>query len=96
MAQRAARGEVGKGQAKKAAKRRKNMIAAVIVGVALVAVLVVGYLAVKAGPRRTADGLVANGEPAPAFSLARLGGSGTLSPADFKGKVLVLNFWYSQ
>ncbi len=96
MAQRVVRAEMGKGQAKKAAKRRKNAIAGAIVGVAVVAVLVVGYLAMSGGPRRTAEGLVANGEPAPAFSVARLGGSGTLSLADFRGKVLVLNFWYSQ
>jgi hypothetical protein len=96
MAQRAARAEIGKGQAKKAARRRKNAIAGAIVGVAVAAVLVVGYLAISGGPRRTAEGLVANGEPAPAFSVARLGGSGTLALADFQGKVLVLNFWYSQ
>jgi len=96
MAQRVVRAEMGKGQAKKAARRRKNAIAGAIVGVAVVAVLVVGYLAMSGGPRRTAEGLVANGEPAPAFSVARLGGSGTLSLADFRGKVLVLNFWYSQ
>ncbi len=96
MAQKVARGETGKGQAKKAAKRRKNVIAGVIVGLAVVAVLVVGYLAMSGGPRRTADGLIAKGEEAPAFSLPRLGGSGSVSTADFKGKVLVLNFWHSQ
>ncbi len=96
MAQRLARAEKGKGHARKAAKRRKNAIAGAIVGVAIAAVLVVGYKAMSGGPRRTAEGLVANGQPAPAFSLPRLGGSGSLSPADFKGKVLVLNFWHSQ
>lgn len=96
MAQKVAREERGKGQTKKAAKRRKNVIAGLIVGVAVLAVLVVGYLAMSSEPRRTKDGLVANGEPAPAFSVTRLGGAGTLSPADFKGQVLVLNFWHSQ
>lgn len=96
MARKVAREEKGKGEAKRAAKRRKNAIAGTIVGVAAVAVLAVGYLAMSGGPRRTAEGLLANAEPAPAFSLPRLGGSGTLSPADFKGKVLVLNFWNSQ
>ncbi|HEY7677715.1 MAG TPA: hypothetical protein VIG69_11625, partial [Candidatus Methylomirabilis sp.] len=79
MAQKVARGETGKGQAKKAAKRRKNIIAGTIVGLAVVAVLVVGYLAMSGGPRRTADGLIAKGEEAPAFSLPRLGGSGSVS-----------------
>ena len=96
MAQKVAREEKGKGQGKKAAKRRKNVIAGVIVGVGVAAVLVVGYLAMSGGPRRTAEGLVARGEEAPAFSLPRLGGSGSVSSAEFKGKVLVLNFWYSQ
>lgn len=91
-----AREEKGKGSEKAAAKRRRNIIAAAIVGVAVAAVLVVGYVAISGGPRRTVDGLVAIGESAPAFSLTQLGGPGTLSPADFKGKVLVLNFWHSQ
>ena len=92
-----ARGDQGKAQQKQAAKRRKNAIAAATVGVAGIAVLVVIFLATSAGePRRTKDGLVANGEAAPPFSLPRLGGSGSVSPADFKGNVLVLNFWHSQ
>ncbi len=97
MAQKVAREGKGKGHERKAAKRRKNAIAAAILGVAVVGVLVVGYLAMSAsGPRRSADGLVAKGEQAPVFSLPRLGGSGSVAPADFKGKVLVLNFWHSQ
>ncbi len=96
MARKVVREEKGKISPKRAARRRKNTIAGVIVGVAVAAVLVVGYLAWSGGPKRTAEGLVANGQVAPAFSLPKLGGSGTLSPADFKGKLLVLNFWYSQ
>lgn len=91
-----ARDDQAKGHRKQAAKRRKNAIAGAIVGVAVLAVLGVGYLAMSGGPRRTADGLVARGEEAPAFSLPRLGGSGSISPADVKGRVLVLNFWHSQ
>ncbi len=97
MRKRLARDDRGKGRQAQAGKRRKNAIAAAIVGVASIAVLVVIYLSMSgAEPRRTKDGLVATGEPAPAFSLPRLGGAGSLSPADFKGKVLVLNFWHSQ
>ena len=92
-----ARDDQGKGQRKQAAKRRRNAIAGAIVGVAGLAVLVVITLAMSAGePRRTKDGLVATGEQAPSFTLARLGGSGSLSPGAFKGKVLLLNFWHSQ
>ncbi len=92
-----ARDDRGKGQQGQAGVRRKNAIAGAIVGVAGLAVLVVIYLAMSgAAPRRTKDGLVATGEPAPAFSLPRLGGAGSVSPADVKGKVLVLNFWHSQ
>ncbi|HCO04081.1 MAG TPA: redoxin [Actinobacteria bacterium] len=35
------------------------------------------------------------GQPAPQFRLPMLEGSGTLSLADLKGKVVVLNFWAS-
>jgi ABC-type nitrate/sulfonate/bicarbonate transport system substrate-binding protein len=97
MAKRLAREDERKGQERKAAKRRKNLIAGGIVAVAVLAVLVVAYLAMSAGaPKRTGEGLVAKGEQAPAFSLARLGGSGSVSLADFKGKVVVVNFWNSQ
>ncbi len=68
-----------------------------VVAAAVVAVLVVGYLAMSAsGPRRTPSGLVANGEEAPSFTLAKLGASGSLSLGDLKGKVVLLNFWHSK
>jgi hypothetical protein len=68
-----------------------------VVAAGLVGVLVVGYLALSAsGPRRTASGLIANGEEAPGFTLPKLGASGSLSLGDLKGKVVVLNFWHSK
>ena len=92
-----ARDDKGEGQQQQGATRRKNAIAGAIVGVAGIAVLGVIYLAMSsAEPRRTKDGLVATGEPAPAFSLPRLGGSGSVAPGHFKGQVVVLNFFWSQ
>lgn len=97
MSMKLARGEKGKDQERVAARRRKNLIAGTIVGLASLGVLVMIYLAMSASaPRRRPDGLVANGEQAPAFPLPRLGGPGSVSPADFKGQVVVLNFWHSQ
>jgi hypothetical protein len=72
------------------------MLAGGIVALAVVATVVFGYLALSAGPRRTAAGLVANGEPAPSFTLGRLGAAGSVSLGDLQGKVVVVNFWHSQ
>lgn len=96
MAKKLARGQGGKIQEKQTARRRKDVIAAAIVAAAVAGVLVVGYLALSGGPRRTAEGLVARGEQAPAFSVARLGGSGSVSLEELKGRVGVVNFWHSQ
>ena len=35
------------------------------------------------------------GKPAPAFALPNLSGSGTISLEQYKGKVVILNFWAS-
>lgn len=97
MSTRLARGEKGRDQESVAARRRKNLLAGAIVGLASIGVLAAISLVMSAGePRRTREDLIANGEQAPAFSLPRLGGPGSVSPAAFKGKVLVLNFWHSQ
>jgi len=96
MARTLAREEKGKKGAQGAARRSRNAMAGGIVAVAAAAVLVVGYLAMSAGPRRTPAGLVANGEQAPTFSLGRLGAAGSVSLADLKGKVVAVNFWHSQ
>jgi len=98
MAKKLARAKKGKGPGQKgASKGRKNAVVGGIIAVAVAAVLGVGYLAMSAsGPQRGPDGLIATGAQAPAFRLNRLGGSGFISLADFKGKVVVLNFWHSQ
>jgi hypothetical protein len=97
MGKKLARAETSKAPQARGAKGRKKPLVIGIIAVAVAAVLGVGYLAVSAsGPRRTPEGLVANGEQAPAFSLPRLGGNGSVAIADFKGKVVLVNFFSSQ
>jgi len=70
-------------------------IAVLAVVVALVALLAYG-LASNEPDRGVEQALVAGGrEPAPEFELPRLSGGGTASLADYRGKVVVLNFWAS-
>lgn len=69
---------------------------AVLLGVlALVGLLTYGL--VQSEPDRGIDNAVAQGErkEAPAFELDRLGGGGRGSLSDYRGKVVVLNFWGS-
>src|SRR3954454_16550361 len=70
-------------------------IAAMLAVAALVALLAYGLSANE--PDRGIDRAVARGGPAPTPKLAlpRLSGSGTTSLADYRGKVVVLNFWAS-
>ena len=62
---------------------------------ALVALLVYGLA--QSTPDRGIEKALARGEPkqAPAFSAPNLSGGGSSSIADFRGKVVVLNFWAS-
>jgi cytochrome c biogenesis protein CcmG, thiol:disulfide interchange protein DsbE len=70
-------------------------IAVLAVVVALVALLAYG-LASNEPDRGVEQALVAGGrEPAPDFELPRLSGGGAASLADYRGKVVVLNFWAS-
>jgi cytochrome c biogenesis protein CcmG/thiol:disulfide interchange protein DsbE len=61
---------------------------AVLAVLALVGLLVFGLLS-KGGSR------VAVGEPAPGTSLPQLGGDGSESLADYKGRWVLVNFWAS-
>jgi hypothetical protein len=82
---------------RKARRQRKNRITIGVIGGGVIAVLVVVYLAVFSGaPPKGPDGLVAAGAAAPAFSLPKLGGGGSVSLQELKGRVVVLNFWNSQ
>jgi cytochrome c biogenesis protein CcmG, thiol:disulfide interchange protein DsbE len=66
---------------------------AAVLAVALIALLAYGVL--SKGEDTSLDEAVAKGErpPAPSRELPLLGASGERSPADYRGKVVVLNFW---
>ena len=70
-------------------------IAVLCAVVALVALLAYGLI--NNEPNRCVEqALVAGGrEPAPEVELPRLNGGGSASLADYRGKVVVLNFWAS-
>jgi cytochrome c biogenesis protein CcmG, thiol:disulfide interchange protein DsbE len=70
-------------------------IAVICVLVALVALLAYGLASTD--PDRSVDDSLAAGEreAAPELELPRLGGDGTGSLADYRGEVVVLNFWAS-
>ena len=61
---------------------------ALILGLALTLTL-----AFRRDPHDIRTGTV--GKPAPAFTLPNLNGTGTISLEQYKGKVVVLNFWAS-
>ena len=68
---------------------------AAVLAIALIALL--GYGVLAKGEDTSLDDAVANGQrpTAPSRELPVLGESGTRSLADYKGKVVVLNFWAS-
>jgi cytochrome c biogenesis protein CcmG, thiol:disulfide interchange protein DsbE len=59
-----------------------------VAGIGLLATLLVWKLTHQTPPPKV-------GSPAPAFSLRRLDGKGTMSLASFRGKTVVLNFFAS-
>jgi cytochrome c biogenesis protein CcmG, thiol:disulfide interchange protein DsbE len=70
-------------------------IAVICAVVALVALLAYGLAANE--PDRQVEESLSRGarEPAPALELPRLSGGGTESLEDYRGRVVVLNFWAS-
>jgi cytochrome c biogenesis protein CcmG, thiol:disulfide interchange protein DsbE len=77
-------------------RRPPTGIAVTIVGVAaLIGLLVYGVRAT--GPGRTLDDAIARGQrpAAPTIALPRLEGGATASLADYRGTVVVLNYWAS-
>lgn len=72
-----------------------SQAAAVMVVALLIALL--GWEISRAEQGRGLSAAVADGKAprAPGFTLDRLEGEGTVSLADFRGKVVVLNFWAS-
>jgi len=65
----------------------------IAVVVAILALVVTLALAFRRDPHDIRTGTV--GKPAPAFTLERLDGSGTVALADLSGKVVVMNFFAS-
>jgi len=77
-------------------RSRSPFVVAAVTGVlALLALLAYGL--VQSGPDDGIDTALARGElpVAPGFALERLNGEGRGSLADYRGKVVVLNFWGS-
>jgi cytochrome c biogenesis protein CcmG/thiol:disulfide interchange protein DsbE len=68
-----------------------------IVCVLLALITLLAYGLAQNEPDRGVDEALARGErsPAPAFELPKLGGGGSESLADYRGQVVVLNFWAS-
>jgi cytochrome c biogenesis protein CcmG/thiol:disulfide interchange protein DsbE len=62
---------------------------------ALFALLTYGLVSTEAGQDAGQSSRLSVGQPAPPLSLPRLEGGGQASLADFRGQVVVLNFWAS-
>src|ERR687888_550281 len=68
-----------------------------VIGVLLALIALLAYGLIQNEPDRGVDEALARGEraPAPALELPKLGGGGTASLADYRGQIVVLNFWAS-
>ena len=78
----------------------KSRVSAAAIAAAVVALALVGLLAyglIENEPDSQIDEAVARGErePAPALTLPKLEGGGEQSLADYRGRVVVLNYWAS-
>jgi cytochrome c biogenesis protein CcmG/thiol:disulfide interchange protein DsbE len=75
--------------------KRPGVIVIAVLGALLAGLLVYGL--VQRGDDRSIDAAVRAGKrpPAPDHVLPRLDGPGTASLADYRGKVVFLNFWAS-
>jgi cytochrome c biogenesis protein CcmG/thiol:disulfide interchange protein DsbE len=66
-----------------------------VIGVLVALLALLAYGLAQNEPDRSLDRALARGErePAPALELPKLGGAGKASLADYRGRVVVLNFW---
>jgi len=71
----------------------RNGLAAVAVGLVVVGIVVVLALGFRRDPHDIKTGTV--GRQAPTFDLERLDGRGRIRLDDYRGRVVVLNFWAS-
>jgi cytochrome c biogenesis protein CcmG, thiol:disulfide interchange protein DsbE len=79
------------------ARRVKLLLQAAAVLVVALLVGLLGWRVVRQDEGRNLSGKLEQGKrpAAPAFTLDSLAGDGTISLADYRGKVVVLNFWAS-
>jgi cytochrome c biogenesis protein CcmG/thiol:disulfide interchange protein DsbE len=78
----------------------KRMVSPLALGVGLAVIALVALLAYGIGsthPSRSIDNSLANGQraTAPPIDLPKLAGGGSMSLADYKGKVVLVNVWAS-
>ena len=78
-------------------KRVLSPVPIAVVGVLVALLALLAYGLAQTGEDRSLDEKLARGEreQAPALELPKLGGGGNGSLADYRGKVVVLNFWAS-
>lgn len=87
-----ARGQVAAAAPPAPWRQRRWLVLAVLAGI--VALLVLLYYGLRAGPNVEPGGLVPLDKPAPDFRVTTLDGR-SLALSDLRGKVVVINFWGS-
>jgi cytochrome c biogenesis protein CcmG, thiol:disulfide interchange protein DsbE len=78
-------------------RRAVSPVPIAVVGVLLALFALLAYGLASNKPDRGVEQALGQGDtkPAPHLELPRLGGGGSASLADYRGKVVVLNFWAS-
>ena len=87
------RDERDRGDEAREGPRRKTSLAAGFVLVPVLAFVVVLASGLGRDPRTLPSELI--GEPAPTFTLPRLGGGASVSLRSLRGQVVIVNFWAS-
>jgi cytochrome c biogenesis protein CcmG, thiol:disulfide interchange protein DsbE len=78
-------------------RRLLSPVPIAVIGVLALLIALLAYGLVQNEPDRGVDEALARGKraPAPALELPKLGAEGTASLGDYRGRVVVLNFWAS-